>query len=620
MSNKEESISIEETNKIRISLGLKPIPILNAEKNQESTSSVQNESISLSETNKLRISLGLKPIVEDTSIKSQDITTEEYQKQKESQTKNEKLKEQLENSRSKVANRCKINISKSLIDEIESDSKDPNGLDDWLSNVGKKTSTDKKKIKVGKLKPSTINDPDTDLTGVKVSHNIEDFQTIPGDNIVLTFKDQSIYDDNDELESELLINKKKLETDLANRLNDKHFDRFGQEKSRIEEYEDRLKTNDNDNGFIIEGHTVFQTDNVENAEQTEDNSAVKRKIQFSLESDNEDNENDEMNDYVEVKPIKMKKLKKKSSSKRKRDIEVDEDNDIVIRNVQLNDQDFDLQDDYDLQRRLNAHRNKKLKKFKTPEELAKEIKEDEMEDIEETRYTGGLIYDENTEFLSSIKTTIEEEEKALNKSNISEYETSKKANDNSIEIEEIQNPENTTALDSPEQEKEQQDENDNSSINFSGGLGSTLSFLKSRNVIVEKSEAQRQQELKNIQLKKELELQKIKVDIERRILEEELNNDPELQKLPKAEREQIIKDELDNLKDIQPTTKFTNEYNPDVKISYIDEYGREMDQKEAYKQLSHSFHGKALNKSKIEKKKKRVQEEMEKRAKEESIL
>ena len=46
---------------------------------------------------------------------------------------------------------------------------------------------------------------------------------------------------------------------------------------------------------------------------------------------------------------------------------------------------------------------------------------------------------------------------------------------------------------------------------------------------------------------------------------------------------------------------FNKEYKPNVQLSYVDEHGREMNQKEAFKQLSHQFHGKGSGNTKTQK-------------------
>ncbi|PIA18785.1 SART-1-domain-containing protein [Coemansia reversa NRRL 1564] len=51
------------------------------------------------------------------------------------------------------------------------------------------------------------------------------------------------------------------------------------------------------------------------------------------------------------------------------------------------------------------------------------------------------------------------------------------------------------------------------------------------------------------------------------------------------------------------------DYKPEVKLEYVDETGRQLSTKEAYKQLSHAFHGHYSGKNKIDKvMKKRDQE------------
>lgn len=51
-------------------------------------------------------------------------------------------------------------------------------------------------------------------------------------------------------------------------------------------------------------------------------------------------------------------------------------------------------------------------------------------------------------------------------------------------------------------------------------------------------------------------------------------------------------------------------YKPDVKITYTDDKGRMLDQKEAFRYLSHRFHGKGSGKKKTEKRIQKFQEEM----------
>lgn len=55
--------------------------------------------------------------------------------------------------------------------------------------------------------------------------------------------------------------------------------------------------------------------------------------------------------------------------------------------------------------------------------------------------------------------------------------------------------------------------------------------------------------------------------------------------------------------------KEKDSYKPDVKIEYVDESGRRLTPKEAFRQLSHRFHGKGSGKMKTEKRMKKLEEE-----------
>jgi U4/U6.U5 tri-snRNP-associated protein 1 len=76
--------------------------------------------------------------------------------------------------------------------------------------------------------------------------------------------------------------------------------------------------------------------------------------------------------------------------------------------------------------------------------------------------------------------------------------------------------------------------------------------------------------------------------------------------------------EYDNRKREQLETRIMTEsfkdYKPDVNIVYHDEFGRELTPKEAWKALSHRFHGKGSGKAKTEKRLKRIAEEQKKEA------
>ncbi|KAL9958679.1 hypothetical protein ACROYT_G035728, partial [Oculina patagonica] len=58
------------------------------------------------------------------------------------------------------------------------------------------------------------------------------------------------------------------------------------------------------------------------------------------------------------------------------------------------------------------------------------------------------------------------------------------------------------------------------------------------------------------------------------------------------------------------SSKNKQEYKPDIKLEYFDDNGRALTPKEAFRFMSHKFHGKASGKMKSEKRNKKHQEEM----------
>ena len=50
-------------------------------------------------------------------------------------------------------------------------------------------------------------------------------------------------------------------------------------------------------------------------------------------------------------------------------------------------------------------------------------------------------------------------------------------------------------------------------------------------------------------------------------------------------------------------------YKPEFKLEYVDDSGRNLNQKEAFRQLSHRFHGKGSGKKKTEKRAKKMDED-----------
>jgi U4/U6.U5 tri-snRNP-associated protein 1 len=137
---------------------------------------------------------------------------------------------------------------------------------------------------------------------------------------------------------------------------------------------------------------------------------------------------------------------------------------------------------------------------------------------------------------------------------------------------------------------------------FSSGMASTLNILRQQGIL--SAPVADQQEREKTQLQRDLWL----AEQRRRVTQRELeklqsrgsNKDQAQREYDNRLREQ--QEARDNLE------AFKN-YKPDVNIVYYDEFGRALTPKEAWKALSHKFHGKGSGKMKTEKRLKKIAEE-----------
>ena len=149
----------------------------------------------------------------------------------------------------------------------------------------------------------------------------------------------------------------------------------------------------------------------------------------------------------------------------------------------------------------------------------------------------------------------------------------------------------------------------------SRGMAATLKLLMQKNIL----EIPDQDTIKST--KQQAAKGKWLADQKRRELMLEMEKNKKIQnyRLERQERAQSgkkplntqhEKDYVDPRVAAQEDAKRFKDYNPDVSINYYDEYGRALNQKEAFKQLSHRFHGKGSGKNKIDKKLKKIDEEL----------
>lgn len=138
----------------------------------------------------------------------------------------------------------------------------------------------------------------------------------------------------------------------------------------------------------------------------------------------------------------------------------------------------------------------------------------------------------------------------------------------------------------------------------SGGLAATLSILKQQGLIKPLTEEEREKE-RMYREKTAWQTEQRRLDALRKLERQQSrkaggNKDQAQREYENRQREaQAARDAMESFR----------HYKPHVEIKYNDEFGRVLSPKEAWKALSHKFHGKGSGKTKTEKRIKKIEEE-----------
>ncbi|KAI9302411.1 SART-1 protein [Cunninghamella echinulata] len=298
-------------------------------------------------------------------------------------------------------------------------------------------------------------------------------------------------------------------------------------------------------------------------------------------------------------------------------------------------EDANFVDDDDLQAALSKSRKEanrlKKKAFKkmTPEDIAKSIAEerenkdnnnnDQQDDENDSGNGGGLILSETTEFLNSVGnvpiyvreqrerraiTPVEDEdeddeEKDKKDQDDMSKRTSMVDTDDEVEAEKSSNAmasDNTPPVPAHEEPVIEEEPL------VGRGIAATLSLLSQKGFITKANDEQLARDRRIAeQIKWQAESKKREKQMERqrdrRSSDRHRDYDSERQK----ERE-----ERDRLREFEQ--RMAN-YKPDVKLEYIDDQGNSLKTKEAFRFMSHKFHGKTSGKGKTEKRLQKMEEE-----------
>jgi U4/U6.U5 tri-snRNP-associated protein 1 len=493
---------------------------------------------------------------------------------------------------------------------------------------------------------------EADLAGVKVGHEVDQFDD---EDQILVLKDTAVDgEDEDELEAVALRDQERLQERLDSKKRKRAYDpndmdESGQ-KSILAQYDEEI---DGKKGkiFTLDGKGRTVEDTLPDAPASRS-----KKVAISLDMLQDDAP---ANDYMDYSEIKMKKPKKKKAKKSKRervedeeellavpaepvadDMEVDEDEAAAPKPKKKSVFDESFIDDDDLQANLAAQRQKALKKRKKmrPEDIARQLREeasapgtpDVMETTEESE-DAALIIDETTEFVQNLGANVAggDAEESRRKSSLPVNGTKSMGNspaaDEDGDVDMGQSY--AEAAEAEDARKRSVSRTRDTGITDTGleaektvdqGLGATLALLRQRGLVTGTDTGDKNASYRDRQ-KFLADKLKAEADAERsrKTARERERGSARWNTMTPREREEWARKQNTNA-DMSESRRladiFNKEYKPNVELTYVDEHGRSMNQKEAFKQLSHQFHGKGSGNTKTKKYLDKVEQEKKKMA------
>lgn len=604
------------------------------------------ESISLEETNKIRISLGLKPLTDDSapSDDKEKQAEDNYAKQRERQAKERETK-QIFDRIAKVRNRRELHASLkgATLGDPDGDTEDTLK---WIKKAKKrdKELAAKRQQELENLDRAFQGDDYTekDLVGLKVSHDFEDLGE--GDARILTLKDSRILDnEEDELQNVEMAEEERTRKNNELKIKRRDYtgyddDEFGDGKagmkrSILAKYDEDIE-GPRESDFRL-GNSLTST-TISGVQAKQELASVNKSL-LSIDYA----KNLETRDYLQEGDIGFKKPKtKKKRSTRRAPIDGDEntmeidEKPIVPRPREL---DANFVDDDELQAALARSRRAKIHKHKklSPEEIARKVAEERNREksgqADDTLQIGdaddgdanGLTFDDTSEFVRAIsynETAVKTEPAEGSVEPTSAKQISSPSRDLSMAA-------GDEALDEVEagevvKEEEYEDMmeviaeveektvpvNDDVEVGTSGektfgsGMAATLSLLRQQGVLALPSADQTARE--NVQLHRDRFLAEYR--------HRQTQRETDRLQSRSGNKDQATREYENRLREQQEARaqlELFKDYKPDVEIVYYDEYGRVLTPKESWKALSHKFHGKGSGKMKTEKRLKKIAEE-----------
>lgn len=493
-----------------------------------------------------------------------------------------------------------------------------------------------------------------DLAGLKVGHELDDFDDET--EHIVTLKDRAVdADDNEDdvLESADLRSRedlaKRLELKKKKQVYDPNDVDESEEKTILGQYDEEIKGKKQKKFTLGSmGRTVEESRDA----ATDDNTrGLGTKFSLDFLEDN----TKPTSDYMDMSEIKVKKPKKKNDkAKRKRDD--DEDGGAADTATGAFPMDIsrpteesaapsrsrfteNFADDDDLQAQLALQRRTALKKRKLtrPEEIARQLREEQEDSqspsamkLEEAEDEPGLIIDETSEFVSKLQKPSAPAPRA--------ERTAKTADTRGVPSASADPTDGDTTMAHTDDHSDDSDEDmDDATVlakredntlppeetltatglaeeeTLTNGIGNTLKMLTSRGLLHTNADGSSNASFRDRQrFLQEKQKRETEASSKARIQRERDRASGKFERMSAREREQYAQHEnkaRDQAESRALADVFNKEYKPDVELKYVDEYGRRMNQREAFKHLSHQFHGKGSGKQKTEKRMKKIEDE-----------
>ncbi|OGM41116.1 putative DNA binding protein SART-1 [Aspergillus bombycis] len=649
-----DALSIEQNNKIRVALGLKPLPVPGADASGPTFKESEHDgSSSSSEDDEPGSTLESREALASSNWKKMQDEAEAKRKREERNAAIRKAREEAQRN---------MKLQGATLGEAADAGVDTKT---WLQQT-KKRQKKIEKERARKLaeeleeRARAAEYTAEDLAGVKVGHAVGDFDG--GEDHILTLKDTTIdenEEEGDELENLELKEKEKTTEKLELKKRKPVYDPTEENTGILAQYDEEIDGKKRKRFTLdAQGSTAEERE----AKRQEVSEKLKKNI-ISLDLAEET----PISDYMDVSEVKVKKPKKKKAKTTKQRAVMDDDD--LFPTAETTDtpngnsmevdasngepvpasaprkpvsEDISFVDDDDLQASLTRQRRAAFKKRQKarPEDIARQLREEasqtpmEVEGSGENEEEPGLVIDETSEFVSNLqKPTLPERRERRATTPAEEPRASSEGpgiKDDPVEDADVDMERSYNDIEGEEDLKariKSEEATANQQISGTGleeestldqGLGATLSMLKQRG-LVKSSDAADHNSLIRDRQRFLQEKHRLETEAEKRarLQRERDRASGKLNQMSAREREEYARWE-NKQRDQQDARHmadvFNKEYKPDVQLKYVDEFGRMMNQKEAFKHLSHQFHGKGSGKMKTEKRLKKIEEEKKREA------